>query len=171
MIRKMVTNTELEQWKYIFEKYKCKLKPNRISGIELLNYLNKKYVLTEIYDKKMLNVICDNIIMNECYKEKLPLNTSPIPKAFYLENIGNGKNVYSFKNIENKELWGDDITRIFIGIDTVTGFCTVEGSTILYDELNAIRGLDEKDLQNYVVVAQYIEALQKFNMLDKVVIE
>ncbi len=42
---------------------------------------------------------------------------------------------------------------------------------MLYDELNAIRGLDEKDLQNFVIVAQYIEALQKFNMLDKVITE
>ena len=33
-------------------------------------------------------------MMNDIYKEKLPANTSPSPKAFYaLENSGNGKKV------------------------------------------------------------------------------
>ncbi len=171
MITKMPTDAVIEQWKHTFEEYKAKLKPNRISGIELLNYLQTHYTLTEIYDDETLKVVCDNIIMNECYKEKLPVNTSPIPKAFYLENIGNGEKFYYSENKDCEDIWGGDISRIFIGIDTITGFYTVEGSTMLYDELNAIRGLDEKDLQNFVIVAQYIEALQKLNMLDKVIVE
>ncbi len=169
MITKMPTDAEIEQWKHIFEKYKGKLKPNRISGTELLNYLQKHYILTEIYDTEALKVVCDNVMMNEIYKEKLPINTSPIPKAFYLENSGNGEKFYCCEAKDSEGIWGGDITRIFIGVDTVTGFYTVEGSTMLHDELNAIRGLDEKDLQNFVIVAQYIEALQKFNMLDKVI--
>ena len=40
---------------------------------------------------------------------------------------------------------------------------TVEGSTLLWDELRAFQGLDEKDLQNFVMVAQYLEAQERMN--------
>ncbi len=160
----------IEQYKDTFEKYNDKLKPNRISGVELLNYLQTHYVLTEIYDEKAINAVRDNILMNDIYIEKLPVNTPPNPKAFYLENIGEGEKFYSAENKDSEDIWGGEITRIFVGIDTVTGFFTVEGSTMLHDELIAIRGLNEKELQNFVVVAQYIEAMQKLNMLDRVIV-
>ncbi len=127
----------------------------------MLDYLQTHYVLTEIYEEEALEVVRDNVVMNEYNKEKLPAHTLPVPKAFYLENLGNGKKFYCSENKDDNDIWDDGIVRIYIGIDTITGFYTVEGSTMLYDELNAIRGLDEKDLQNYVVVAQYIEALEK----------
>ncbi len=169
MIINMPTDTMFKQWRHTFEKYKDRLYPNRISGTELLSYIKKQYVLTELYDENALNTVVDNVVMNETYKEKLPFNTLPVPKVFYLENSGNGVKFYRPENKDSNEIWGGNITRIFIGVDVITGFFTVEGSTMLYDELNAIRGLDEKDLQNYVVVAEYINALKKFNMLDKVV--
>ena len=169
MITSLPTEAMFEAWKLVFEKYKDKLKPNRISGIELLSYLEAHYVLTEINDVNALNVVRDSVMMNDIYKEKLPANTSPSPKAFYLENSGNGKKFYYPENVDSTEIWGGNITRIFLGIDISTGFYTVEGSTMLHDELNAIRGLDEKDLHNFVIVAQYISALKKFDMLNKII--
>ncbi len=79
MIAKLPTDAVIEQWKHTFEKYNGKLKPNRISGIDLLNYLQTHYISTEIYDDEALKVVCDNVNMNEHYKEKLPIHTSPIP--------------------------------------------------------------------------------------------
>lgn len=38
---------------------------------------------------------------------------------------------------------------------------------MLYDELVAWRGLDEDDLNNYYLVAEYIECLERFGLLGK----
>ncbi len=168
MITKMPTAATLKEWKATYDSYKDRLKPNRISGADLLNYLTGKYVLTEITEQDALDIVRDNIMLNEFYREKLPPNTLPDPRAFYLENAGDGQKFFLPQNADNPEIWGGKITRIFVGIDICSGFYTAEGSTMLHDELNAIRGLDQNDLQNYVVVAQYIEALERFDMADKV---
>ena len=46
---------------------------------------------------------------------------------------------------------------------TSYGSGTAEGSTLLWDELRAFQGLDEKDLQNSVMVAQYLEVQERMN--------
>ena len=40
---------------------------------------------------------------------------------------------------------------------------------MLWDELRAFQGVDEEDLENYVVVADYIGALERFGKLDSAV--
>ena len=40
---------------------------------------------------------------------------------------------------------------------------------MLWDELCAFQGVDEKDLENYVVVADYIRALKRFGKLDNAI--
>ncbi len=54
--------------------------------------------------------------------------------------------------------------KILVGVDTVTGFFAVEGSTLLWDELCAVRGLDERDISNVVAVAQYIAARERLGL-------
>ncbi len=171
MITSEVNETTLNEWRLIFKKYIDKLKPNRISGKELLEYLSTNYVLVQISEETTLNRIVDNIIMNDIFKEKLPDNTQPIPKAFFLENKNKGEKFYLKENKDPYDVWDREISRIFVGIDVVSGFFTVVGSTLLYDELNAVRGLDEKDLKNFVIVAQYILALKRLNILDTVIKE
>ena len=71
------------------------------------------------------------------------------------------------ENQDSPNLWGGEITKIFVGIDLSSGFYQVEGSTLLWDELCAFQGLDCQDLKNYVVVAQYISALKRIGKLDE----
>lgn len=80
-------------------------------------------------------------------REKLPENVEPEPISFYVENEGKGRALYKGRNKKNK---------IFVGLDLATGYFTVEGSERLWNELFLFRGLDERDLKNYVIVAQYI---------------
>lgn len=47
----------------------------------------------------------------------------------------------------------------------------VEGSTLLWDELCAFCGVDDKDLQNYVIVAQYVDVLKRLGKLEAVINE
>lgn len=44
MITKEPTHADLEAWKQIWTQYKDQLQPNRKSGMELLHYLQKKFV-------------------------------------------------------------------------------------------------------------------------------
>lgn len=169
MITQEPTAEILEEWKSIWLKYKDKLKPNRKTGAELLDYLQNNYVLTEVFDKKALEAITGNVTMNVPYAEKLPEGVSPIPRAFYLENVGKGKRFYLPNNKDTIDLWDGKISKIFVGIDVASGFYMVEGSTMLWDELCAYQGVDDKDLQNYVCVAQYINSLQQFGKLQSVV--
>lgn len=166
MITQRPTEEMLEAMKSIWIKYKDKLHPNRKSGMELLEYLLSNYSLTEIYDKNAINSITYNIIMNKFNSEKLPNGVKPVPRAFYLENSGNGERFYLAENEDPIDLWGVKIKRIFVGIDISSGFYMVEGSTMLWDELCAFRGIDEKDLQNIVCVAEYIKSLKRFGLLE-----
>ncbi len=49
-------------------------------------------------------------------------------------------------------------------IELNTSYIFVEGSSYLYDELMAFTGLDDKDITNYFLVAQYIKCKEKFNI-------
>lgn len=131
MLTQEPTEEIMKEYKSIWTQYKDYLKPNRKSGDELLDYLQQKYVLTEIHEKESADAIIYSVTMNEPYAEKLPVGTSPIPKTFFLENTGNGGIFYSSENKDPIDVWGGDITRIFVGIDMATGFFMVEGSTML----------------------------------------
>ena len=125
MITQKPTPEMLAEWKNTFEQYKPLLQPNRKSGTDLLEYLQSNYSLTEITDKKVLTVISENVSQNKIYAEKLPAGQLPLPKAFYLENIGNGHKFYLSKNKDHPDLWGGEVTKIFVGLDLCSGFYLV----------------------------------------------
>lgn len=159
------------EWKFVWKQYKDKLKPNRKSGQELLGYLSGKYALTEIHEKKAMNAITFNVTMNKPLAEKLPNGAVPLPRAFFLENVGNGAVFYKSENRDPVEVFGEEIPRIFIGIDLASGYFMVEGSRMLWDELYAFQGIDESDIENPYCVAQYIACLKRFNRLEDVIDE
>lgn len=164
MLTQEPTSEMVEEWNKVWNEYKTKLKPNRKSGQELLDYLIQKYVLTEIHEKEAAEAVCLNVILNKPFSEKLPDGMVPLAKTFFLENIGNGQIFYKNEYEDPKALWGREITRIFVGIDLVSGFFMVEGSTRLWDELCAFQGVDEADLQNPYCVAQYIACLKRLDL-------
>lgn len=130
----------LEQWKQIYNKYRNTLRPNRKTGAEINDYFLKKYNPEKVNSTKFINVVKDNILMNEYNRDKLPLGTKPQVVTYILNDV-------------------------YVGIDLVTGFIHVECEVIdkaarIYDDLFVFRGLDEKDLTNYFLVAQYIELTQ-----------
>ena len=153
------TKEMIEEWKRTWQYYKERLQPNRKSGRELLEYLHSRYVLTETEDKRAAAVVCDTVIMNKPFAAKLPSGKYPVPKTFFLENTGPGKCLYAAEKRETD-------LRIFVGVDLTTGFFLVEGSTMLWEELCAFQGLDERDLQNYVCVANYVNSLKRVGRLD-----
>ena len=84
-------------------------------------------------------------------------------RGFYIENSGAGKILYE----KQDEIFQG--IKIIVGIEYETNFFMVEGSSLLYDELTAFHGLDERELLNYFIVAQYISCLTEFGMLDSII--
>lgn len=152
----------VKKWKAIYVEYKTKLYPNKKTALEIIEYLKQKYPITEKTEQELKQVVVNNVLLNECYSKKLPNSKTPVAKVFYIENMGLGKHLYEKQ---------DDVFKgnnIIVGVELNSAFFMVEGSSMLWDELFAFRGLDEDDLNNFYLVAEYITCLQKFDMLETV---
>jgi len=153
----------VKTWKDTFDSYRSRLSPNNKTGLEIVSYLKQKYPVTELTEDDKKQVVSDNILQNECSAKKLPGGISPDPRVFLIQNSGQGKYLY-----ENQDEVFSGI-EIFVGIDLETGYFLVEGSSLLWDELFAFRGLDSDDLNNYYLVAEYIACTEKFGILETVI--
>ena len=156
------TLEEISNWKQVFATYQPRLKPNRKSGEELITYLRAHYPLHDLADADADQVVIQNILQNESLARELPPGAVPKPVCCIIEPVDAGKALYReqdacFQGIE-----------IFVGIDLVTGYFVVEGSSRLWDELCAFRGLNEHDLSNYYSVAEYVACLERFDLLDQI---
>ncbi len=165
MLTHKASQKDIEGWKNVFEQYKNRLKPNRISGKALCEYLESRYPLLPLEDSKADNLVIQNILENEVFARELPPGTAPNPVCFVIEPVGAGKALYSNQ---------DDIYQhceILVGIDLISGYFLVEGSSELWDELYAHRGLNENDLANFYCVSEYISCLERFGLLEQTLVD
>ena len=160
MLMEELTPKMVEAWKAINDENKAKLRPNRKTACEIIDYMKDKYPVTEITDDKWQQVVANNILLNEVYAKKLPADKLPVAIVFLIENTGRGELLYE----KQDEIFKGQ--NIFVGIELETAFFHVEGSSMLWDELFALRGLDEDDLNNFYLVAEYVTCLQKLKMRD-----
>ena len=133
MITTEVTSEQIENWKQIYSENKNKLVVNRISGKALDYYFVEKYHPI----KDALSQFADIVVFNAKENDE----QEPIVSTYVLEG------------------------NIYVGIDLNSGFFQVECEDIdkmraVWDDLFLARGLSEKDIDNYVIAAQYI-LLQK----------
>lgn len=138
MITKPVTKQKLDYWKQLWSEQKTVIKPNRITGTELNDYFSSKYSPAIIDDKS--------------FKEVVQFNLS----QRYDNTEANESKIICYA-VE---------TDIYVGIDLKTGFFHIESEHIekcipIYDDLFVKRSLSIDDMQNYVLVGQYIELLNK----------
>ena len=134
MLTSKVDEKKLKLWKELYKKYSDSLKPNRISGRDLNIYFQKNYS-AENYD-------------NVVFKKVVHLNS----KEYFHENAGDVNDIVAYT------LNGD----IFVGIDLKTGFFHIESDDVnksipIFDDLFITRGLSKDELQNFVIVGQYLE--------------
>ena len=134
MLTSKVDEKKLKLWKELYKKYFDSLKPNRISGRDLNIYFQKNYS-AENYD-------------NVVFKKVVHLNS----KEYFHENAGDVNDIVAYT------LNGD----IFVGIDLKTGFFHIESDDVsksipIFDDLFITRGLSKEELQNFVIVGQYLE--------------
>lgn len=137
MITAPVTSEQLDYWKQLWKDNISFLKPNRITGTELNDYFQEKYSPTSFEDSDFHEVVKYNLLQR--YDDK----TVDSPRIIcYLVDID-----------------------IYVGIDLSTGFFHIESENIekcipIYNDLFVKRGLDKDDIQNYVLVGQYIELIK-----------
>lgn len=159
MLTQPATEEMLEQWKEIFQTFRPKLSPNRRTGEEVAAYLCQEYVVKELLEEQYWDAIAANVWNNACFSEKLPQGAKPKARVFCIQNEGKGARLYREQDAEFLGM------RIIAGIEIVTGYLYIEGSSALHDELFYYRGLDERDLENCFLVAQYVESARRFGTL------
>lgn len=163
MLVRKATPELVKEWKETFAAYRPRLHPNRKTGRELLAYLAANYPVRELPVESVSEVIADNLLLNESQARKLPAGTMPEAAGFVIENTGAGKHLYETQDaiFSGKP--------IIVGIELNSGYFLVEGSSLLWDDLFAFLGLDEEDLKNYYLVAEYVACLRRFGRLDSVI--
>lgn len=145
MLMKKASEKDIAEWKEIYEKYKDTLLPNKKSGTEIIEFLKSKYQAIEIENDEYKRIVSDNILLNEFPKQKL--KADPSIKLFEINDDG-------LLSRQDKVFAQTDI---IVGIELNTSYIFVQGSSELYDELFAFAGLDEYDLKNCFLVAQYVK--------------
>lgn len=133
MLTKEATPELIKEWQKIYHNHIDNLVPNRKNGFEIDEYFRKNYSFVSVNDKNAQETVIQNIINNESFKEKLSAGVKPKPMTYTIRD-----------------------SNIFVGIDLISGYFYVEGSEEVYDDLFAYRGLDESDLKNFYLVAEYI---------------
>ena len=137
MLTEEPTPELVKEWKRIFETYHTSMLPNRKTGSEVDSYFRSKYPC-QVYDNTEFKKVVEfNIVENEHSRNKLPNEEKPYIKSYSIDDV-------------------------LVGIDLVSGEFHVESEDInksipIYDDLFVYRGLDEEDLKNYFLVAEYIK--------------
>jgi len=165
MLTRKVTPELVSKWKETAKTYRPLLQPNKKTGLEILAYLTGKYPVRELTTDSLRDVVEDNILSNECHARKMPAGKTPEVSGFIIKNTGTGKHLYETQD----EMFRG---RAIIGtVEIHSGYFMVEGSSLLWDDLCAFRGVDEDDLKNYYVVAEYVGCLKRFDLLESVLAE
>lgn len=131
-----VTPEQVCEWKRIYAQHRDTLRPNRRSGTELDAYFCEKYPHTPLHWQAFTDAVRENILYNAAFAEKLPVGAQPEIVTYETDGVA-------------------------VGIDLVTGYfqteCEEIGRTVpIWDDLFVYRGLDEADLQNFYLTAEYI---------------
>ncbi len=127
----------LAEWKRIFEAHHAAMKPNRKTGTEVDQYFRNKYAHQVFNDAAFQEIVALNITENAFSRNKLPKGVLPNIKSYKTGNA-------------------------LVGIDLSTGEFHIESENIeevmpLHDDLFVYRGLDEEDLKNIFLVAEYVK--------------
>ena len=137
MLTEEPTPESVKDWKKIFDTYHSSMLPNRKTGSEVDSYFRSKYPC-QVYDNTEFKKVVEfNIVENEQSRNKLQKEAQPNIKSYSVDDV-------------------------LVGIDLVSGEFHVESEDInksipIYDDLFVYRGLDEEDLKNYFLVAEYIK--------------
>lgn len=159
MLMQPVTASLMAKWRRIYDFYRPHLRPNNRSGDALVQFLQRRYP-TIAGPSPFSQIVLENLYGNAFYREKLPCGVLPRVTSFVLAREGTAQALYDRQDacFAGQDIW--------VGIACNTGFFHVEGSSLLWDELFAYRGLDAMDLNHPYLVAESIGCLSRFGLLE-----
>jgi hypothetical protein len=160
MLTRKATRPMIALWKRTWAEYRDRLKLGRKSGAEILAYLREKYPLEEIVDDSAKRVVLENARSVEPLLGRLADSEVLEAVVFLVRDESVGHELYELQDRVFQSV------PIFVGVERTTGFFHVEGSSRLWDELNAFRGVDEADLTNFYRVSEYVTSLRRFGLLE-----
>ena len=139
MITKALSNKKIAEMKQIYAAYRPALRPNRKSGVQVDDYFRSQNPCQPLE--------------NDAFRAAVAANAKENAPGMFLGGTQPDVRCYCV---------GD----VWIGIDLISGAFHVEAKRIaaavpIYDDLFAFRGLDEKDLQYFVLVAEYVQCRRK----------
>lgn len=150
MWMKEPTKEDVKKWKVLHATYRSILKPNRKNGKEMLAYIQEHYPVQVVLNQEWQDGLCEELVANEAFKEKVPVGKKLEATCLKVEHTS--ETAYLFEN--RASIFQD--CEIYIGLEIQSGYMHIEGSDVLYDELFVYQGLDEYDLENPFLVAQYV---------------
>jgi len=136
MLTTQPTAEMIAEWKRIFELHRFTLTPNRKSGSEVDRYFREKYEHRFFDDAAFREIASLNITENDYFSDKLPKGMLPDIQSYQTGNV-------------------------LVAIDLCTGEFHIESENVeevipIHDDLFVYRGLDEQDLKNFFLVAEYV---------------
>jgi len=155
MLMRKATRPMIALWKRTWIQYGDRLRPGRKSGAELLGYLRSRYPLEERADGDLIRAVAASAL-----ERGERLGGPPEAVAFAVRDEGAGRALYEGQDAAFQGI------PILADVELRSGAFHVEGSSRLWDELCAFRGLDEAEMGNYCRVAEYVSALRRFGLLE-----
>lgn len=127
------------EWKRIFEKHRDTLTPNRKSGQEVDRYFRENYAYQRLEKAEPLKAALPDFTQDDGDKKKCAEDAYANIRCYRVEDV-------------------------LVAIDVCTGNFHVECETIekavpIYDDLFVYRGLDEEEIKNFFLAAEYITLL------------
>lgn len=163
MLTELATDEMILEWKEIYRLNKPKLKPNKLNIDDVKQYLENKYTMIDLDSTEFNSIIKANIMSNPHYSERIQEGISLDIESYVINKTPRSNHLFDSRKALFKNM------RIKIGFERMTNRIQVFGSDILSDELIAFQGLDEYDLENFYIVAEYINCLTKSNLLGETI--
>lgn len=131
----------IEEWKQIYKARQATIKPNRKTGAEVDCYFREHYSYFPLDSQEFSNMVTAEILENDFKAEKLTEGTLPDVQCY-------------------------TVGGLFVGIDRNSGEFHIEGEDLnkviaMHDDLFIYRGLDENDLKNFFLTAEYVKLTEK----------
>lgn len=171
----ILDNRKVKEAEDIFAQYAPILKPNKKPVTEILEYIKSKYSTEEGTSARSKKVV-EMTVLGSFYTGKSPDEIPMDITVLYLKNEGSATSLYDLQEQEYMNLVTTKMIKDFevpfisspirIGAERITDYMFVDGSQALADEIVIMRGLDEKELQNKYQVANYIQTLRKFKLIE-----
>lgn len=175
IIEMHIDEEKLREVEAIFIKYSSILKPNRKSVAEIIEYVKGKYPVEEDNSSRAKRIVEINVLSNFS-KDKEAKETPLKITVLNIKNEDMAKVLYDFQEQEylefidkikhvrgNFEGYPFKNSPIRVGAEENSDYMFIEGSGLLADEITIFRGLDEEELKDKYLVANYVKAIYKLN--------